>query len=151
MRILFTFLTLFLFFKILPAQEINLSSQVDSFILCTSVTTETGEPIGQVNSQLSGYTGAPGMPFPNPFNLGACGTIYPQYVNGFITLNPKLNIKYRRFSDGGIETLDYLPPMDASIFFWIPSRLKDPGDWLGGYSCMVMRNCPATLCIGPRT
>ena len=102
MRISFTFLTLFLFSKILPAQEINLTSQVDSFILCTSVTTETGESIGQVNSQLSGYTGAPGIPFPNPFYLGACGTIYPQYVNGFITLYPLKDIDYLN----GVSTYD---------------------------------------------
>ena len=51
----------------------------------------------------------------------------------------------------GVESArGYLPPMVAWIFFWIPSRLKEPGVWLGGYSFMVMRKFPATLCIGAR-
>lgn len=35
---------------------------------------------------------------------------------------------------------DYFEPADASMSFWIFSRLNEPAVWLGGYSFIVIRN-----------
>jgi len=64
-----------------------------------------------------------------------------------------------RNENGGALTASAPPGFDehhppdaaASIVFWIFSRLKEPGDWLGGYSFIVIRNLPASCCSGTIT
>ncbi len=74
----------------------------DSFLLCTTAKTEDGDFIDHVDSQIGGYTGAPGNPLPDPFYVGSCATIYSQYINGFISLNPLKDINHLN----GVSTFD---------------------------------------------
>ena len=99
MKFIFTLCILSLFSQLLPAQEISFPSNLDSFQLCAFAATEDGNPIGNVNYQLGGYSNDPN--FPDIFE-GGCVTINDQYITGSLTLNPLKDINHLN----GVSTFD---------------------------------------------